>query len=535
MMGKVTWNFFILAIFAFTACLAHFPEFCSECEEEVWEEVPCDAMPTTYTTITTSTTSTTAIPPTTTTAISSTTVPTTTTTIETSTPTPIITTTEMPTTTINTTSRPYKIYGTKRTTTSTTPSTLPPSTLPPTTATPDAFKKCYCECKVGCKEFCRKVIINSDPRKQITQITKTAQRVPEGHVEIQHVHQRKFVPNYGNYRPGYGYNSGTSSSSSIGGTNYDSTCSCDKSSYSPPSLYPIETSVQEKNSYLPSPLNYPLIHTTERNTNYFNKDTMNINSYDVDELAKLFQPNIYNTDYNNRNRIYKEPNYYDKRNYKNYYNDENNINDYLNQINSNNYVYNYKNQKPNAYDVASGSVYYTASFGNNYLYGQPTLPPKYMPRTPRTTIRTTSTPATIPQTSPSTTSTTTKRNYHVKEICIDSYGNVEKEPEKSYMPLMTRPSKSSTAHSTYAYGELNPHSKYEPYEQSNYDPFYSYSSVPSSHNPQQQNTESLNPNPSFGLALDNYLNKYIYSQAPADTVSSSGYSSHQLPYSYNFR
>ncbi|KAI8042014.1 atrophin-1 [Drosophila gunungcola] len=129
---------------------AHFPEYCAECEQEVWEQVPCSEVSTTVSPpITVPATSTTGRPPTTV-------VPTTA---------PIFSTT----------------------------TTLAPDT--PTTQ-PSTYKKCYCECKLGCKEFCRKVI-SSGPKQPLTQISAIGEFAPGGQVEYTHVHQRKYFPKYG--------------------------------------------------------------------------------------------------------------------------------------------------------------------------------------------------------------------------------------------------------------------------------------------------------------------------------------------------
>lgn len=99
---------------------AHFPEYCAECEQEVWEQVPCSEVPTTV----------------------------------------------APTTTGGSTLSPP-------TTSATSPGPVYPTTTsaPPTptdyTTQPSEYKKCYCECKLGCKEFCRKVI-SSEPKQPLT-------------------------------------------------------------------------------------------------------------------------------------------------------------------------------------------------------------------------------------------------------------------------------------------------------------------------------------------------------------------------------
>ncbi|XP_037711819.1 adhesive plaque matrix protein [Drosophila subpulchrella] len=150
-------NLLFMAILMASALLtqAHFPEYCAECEQEVWEQVPCSEVPTTASPTTTAGGSTTSAP---TTAVFSTTERGTTTTSAPPTPTDYIT---------------------------------PPST----------YKKCYCECKLGCKEFCRKVI-SSGPKQPLTQISSIGEYAPGGQVEFTHVHQRKYFPKYGG--DGYG-------------------------------------------------------------------------------------------------------------------------------------------------------------------------------------------------------------------------------------------------------------------------------------------------------------------------------------------
>ncbi|KAH8412398.1 hypothetical protein KR009_001805 [Drosophila setifemur] len=133
---------------------AHFPEYCAECEQEVWEQVPCSEIPTTQS------------PPTTSPGTSTT---------------PSTGTTEWPIST--TTEHPY----------------IPTTTgipLPPVPEVPSPYRKCYCECKLGCKEFCRKVV-SSDPKQPLTQISSIGEYAPGGQVEISHVHQRKYSPKYG--------------------------------------------------------------------------------------------------------------------------------------------------------------------------------------------------------------------------------------------------------------------------------------------------------------------------------------------------
>ncbi|XP_067625615.1 uncharacterized protein [Eurosta solidaginis] len=137
--------------------------FCPQCEEEVWEEVPCDEI-----SKCTTTTTTTASP-------ILLTVPTT--------PQPY------------TTSRPYILKQPA-------PTQAPLAYIHNVTAnaantpstTPSTYNRCYCECKVGCKEFCRKVTVDGATDKQITQISKTSHRLPHGNIETDHVHLHRFVP-----------------------------------------------------------------------------------------------------------------------------------------------------------------------------------------------------------------------------------------------------------------------------------------------------------------------------------------------------
>lgn len=140
-----------------------YPGGCYECEEEVWEEVPCDQIPSNSTTIE---------------------------------PPYITTTTAKPETTTTTTT-------TSTTTTSTTPSTTTTSSTTPastdtTTPSNDPYQKCYCECKAGCKEFCRKVVVHPEIKDQIIQVSEVSQPVPQGRLESTHYHHRKLIP-----YPGY--------------------------------------------------------------------------------------------------------------------------------------------------------------------------------------------------------------------------------------------------------------------------------------------------------------------------------------------
>lgn len=142
---------------------------CYECEEEVWEEVPCDDIPSNITTVSPL--------------------------YHTSKPTyKSATANPAPTTNKPTTATPKpKPYPTAPS------SSPPPIILQTTTMSPDLttlkdpFKKCYCECKLGCKEFCRKVVVNS-PDQQIVQVSKISVPVEKGHIESTHYLQRELIP-----------------------------------------------------------------------------------------------------------------------------------------------------------------------------------------------------------------------------------------------------------------------------------------------------------------------------------------------------
>ncbi|EDV58374.2 leucine-rich repeat extensin-like protein 1 [Drosophila erecta] len=144
-------NLLCMALLMASALLtqAHFPQYCAECEQEVWEQVPCSEVPTT-------------VAPTSTAAPATTTTP----------------------------------GSVEPTTSSTSSTTSAPSTPTDQTTQPSAYKKCYCECKLGCKEFCRKVI-SSEPKQPLTQISSIGEYAPGGQVEFTHVHQRKYFPKYG--------------------------------------------------------------------------------------------------------------------------------------------------------------------------------------------------------------------------------------------------------------------------------------------------------------------------------------------------
>uniref|UniRef100_A0A6P4E8X0 Fibrous sheath CABYR-binding protein-like n=1 Tax=Drosophila rhopaloa TaxID=1041015 RepID=A0A6P4E8X0_DRORH len=130
---------------------AHFPEYCAECEQEVWEQVPCSEVPTTVS----------------------------------------------PTTTSGSTARPPTTVVVPSTTDHVYPTTTSAPPTPPDLHHPAVgVQKCYCECKLGCKEFCRKVV-SSGPKQPLTQISSIGEYAPGGQVEYTHVHQRKYFPKYG--------------------------------------------------------------------------------------------------------------------------------------------------------------------------------------------------------------------------------------------------------------------------------------------------------------------------------------------------
>ncbi|KAH8249554.1 hypothetical protein KR032_010486 [Drosophila birchii] len=193
---------------------AHFPEYCAECEQEVWEQVPCSEVPTTPATPTTPHTT---LPP---------------------------TTTFPPSTT---TSRPVV-----------TTTTIGPNV--PTTEPPSAYKKCYCECKLGCKEFCRKVV-TSNPKQPLTQISSIGEYVSGGQVEFTHVHQRKFIPKYA----GEGY------SGSVGGPK----------AYKPP--YPL---VYERQGAEASPASIPSVASSVASSSP-SVASIAAPNYTLEELAQL--------------------------------------------------------------------------------------------------------------------------------------------------------------------------------------------------------------------------------------------------------
>ncbi|XP_017025460.1 uncharacterized protein [Drosophila kikkawai] len=194
---------------------AHFPEYCAECEQEVWEQVPCSEVPTT------------AAPPTT------------------------------PRTTLGTTARPPT---TQRPSTTTALPTTTSAPNIPTTEPTSAYKKCYCECKLGCKEFCRKVV-DSNPKQPLTQISSIGEYVSGGQVEFTHVHQRKYFPKYA----GEGY------TGSVGGPK----------AYKPP--YPL---VYEREGAEASPASIPSVATSVASSSP-SVASIAAPNYTLEELAQL--------------------------------------------------------------------------------------------------------------------------------------------------------------------------------------------------------------------------------------------------------
>ncbi|XP_030376992.1 extensin [Scaptodrosophila lebanonensis] len=160
-----------LLLLAVALTQAHFPEYCAECEQEIWEQVPCRDVPTTTVPSVITTTSTISPPVTPPTTVGPGT---------TATPPPEATTQVYYSSTI-----------------------APPVNLPyDGIASLPAFKKCYCDCKLGCKDFCRKIAI-SGPKQQLTQISAVRDYAPGGQIEYSHVHQRKYFPKYAPSLPSY--------------------------------------------------------------------------------------------------------------------------------------------------------------------------------------------------------------------------------------------------------------------------------------------------------------------------------------------
>nr|XP_036217812.1 uncharacterized protein LOC106616343 [Bactrocera oleae] len=251
------------AILAPAASAPNYHHYCPHCEEEVWEEVPCEELATTKRPTTTTTERQKPKPPT---------------------YAPI---TQKP----HTTARPPV----KKTT------TIKPRTEHYTTPTPvvtttasTAYNKCYSECKRSCKEFCRKVTANGASQKQITQVTKTTHRVPNGQHNWEHVHQHGFVPDQQILYTPVLQSTGPSH---------------------PPAIYPIETNNELVNPYVHRNLAYkvqpaltplsgqplhpqpvaiaysqqtPNLYKDSQVTNIF-PDALLESSYSVDELTRLLQ------------------------------------------------------------------------------------------------------------------------------------------------------------------------------------------------------------------------------------------------------
>ncbi|XP_018783253.1 PREDICTED: mucin-5AC [Bactrocera latifrons] len=262
LLKSVTFCFLVLAcaIFAPAASTSNYHHYCPQCEEEVWEEVPCEEVATT------------SRPSTTTTAR------------------PQPSTTRRPHTTAH---PPVK----KTTTTKPRVAQYITPTPPVTTTAATTYNNCYCECKGGCKEFCRKVTVNGAAQatqKQITQVTKTTQRVPNGQLNSEHVHQLKFVPD--------------------SQTTYTPVQPSTQSSL-PPAIYPIHRNKELINPYLNTNLAYKVqpamlpqsgppiqsqpvaiaypqpaqnLYEDPQVTNIY-PDALLESSYSVDELTRLLQ------------------------------------------------------------------------------------------------------------------------------------------------------------------------------------------------------------------------------------------------------
>ncbi|XP_050321324.1 sialidase [Bactrocera neohumeralis] len=252
------------AIIAPAASAPNYHHYCPQCEEEVWEEVPCEEVATTSR----PTTTTTARP--------------------------------KPPTYAPTTQRPHTTARSPvKKTTTTKPRTAHHTTPTPpvTTTAATTYNNCYCECKGGCKEFCRKVTVNGAAQaaqKQITQVTKTTHRVPNGQLNSEHVHLLRFVPDsQTSYTPVQ-----PSTQHSI-----------------PSAIYPINPNNELVNPYLHRNLAYkvqpampppsgpslqpqpvaiaypqsaPNLYEDSQVTNIY-PDTLLESSYSVDELTRLLQ------------------------------------------------------------------------------------------------------------------------------------------------------------------------------------------------------------------------------------------------------
>ncbi|XP_054743022.1 uncharacterized protein LOC129247761 [Anastrepha obliqua] len=217
--------------------------FCPQCEEEVWEEVPCDQISRRRSTTTTTT--------------ESPKLPT------------YAPTTQMP----YTTERPY----TKRTPTQA-PVTYSRTTVPSVqSTTSSSYQSCYCECKVGCKQFCRKLTVNGTTQKQITHITKTSRRVPNGHLNTEHVHQHRFVPD--TYEP-----PSTKSTDSAGAHP-----NVQENSYRYPKLaYKVQPSVQNQPRLYSQTGHTPFTYEDSKLGDSHSEALLD-SSYSVDDLSRLLQ------------------------------------------------------------------------------------------------------------------------------------------------------------------------------------------------------------------------------------------------------
>ncbi|XP_075151607.1 uncharacterized protein LOC142225675 [Haematobia irritans] len=166
---------FVVSCLFFSGMVSAYPGGCYECEEEVWEEVPCDE-------IASNSTAARPPPPCVTTTTTTTPMPETTTASEEP---PTTTPTTPPSTVVTTTPDSGGAEEPEETTT---------QGIETTTPSNEAYKKCYCECKSGCKEFCRKVITHPESKKQIVQVSEISEPVPYGRIESTHYHQRKLIP-----------------------------------------------------------------------------------------------------------------------------------------------------------------------------------------------------------------------------------------------------------------------------------------------------------------------------------------------------
>ncbi|XP_053958240.1 putative uncharacterized protein DDB_G0291608 [Anastrepha ludens] len=221
--------------------------FCPHCEEEVWEEVPCDQISRRRST--------------TTTATESPKLPT------------YAPTTPMP----YTTERPY----TRRTPTQA-PVTYSRTTVPSAqSTTSSSYQSCYCECKVGCKQFCRKVTVNGTTQNHITQITKTSRRVPNGHLNTEHVHQHIFVPD--TYEP-----PSTKSTDSAGAHPIELPNVLENSYRYPKLAYKVQPSIENQPRPYSQTGHTPFTYEDFKLVNSHSEALLD-SSYSVDDLTRLLQ------------------------------------------------------------------------------------------------------------------------------------------------------------------------------------------------------------------------------------------------------